>query len=230
MKERPILFSAPMVRAILEGRKTQTRRVIRRQPHMAHLGFMMLDEIKPGYATICGPDYPDGDSDDERCPFGMPGDQLWVRETWLQMDTDHWADPGKPKDWTYGQPKHPRRNAIAYRAETDLDGEAIRIEYGYKWRPSIFMPRWASRITLKVKSLSVQPVQEISEFAAQAEGFAAWTHRTEGTISARRQFQGLWEKLNGKGKKRRRSGFVDVIPGNSWESNPWVWVIEFSRL
>ena len=85
-----------------------------------------------------------------------------------------------------------------------------------KWRPSIFMPRWASRITLEITEIRVERLQEMSEADAQAEGFMPWTHRTEGKISARQQFVELWNKINGK--------------THPWESNPWVWVMSFAKV
>lgn len=157
MKERPILFSGPMVRAIREARKTQTRRVVKEIDPDEFVSSNEADNL-----ALC-------------CPYGAVGDRLWVRETWQ----------GNQGDIRYG-----------------ADGDSL---HGYNgWRPSIFMPRWASRITLEVTGVRVERVQEISEEDAQAEGVA---HRCD--------YKVVWDAINGK-----------KYP---WSSNPWVWVIEFKR-
>jgi hypothetical protein len=227
-----------MVRAILEGRKTMTRRVIKPQPCK---GF----EPYPDYGG-CGPfsdghyGFCDDEGHDHFCPYGQPGDRLWVRETW---DFRPWGD-GKVR--------------IAYGA----DGEQTEATpppgwnptiYNYeRWRPSIFMPRWASRISLEVTAVRVEHVQDISEEDAKAEGVeqqadGAWfdynpasslrdgfaaigacpstraIHETRmhigndyGTMDARTSFRSLWDSINAK----RDYG---------WDANPWVWVIGFPR-
>ncbi len=198
MSEHPILMSGEMVRAILDGRKTQTRRVILPQP---------LD------TWMKGPDwskyYVDGQKNlwiehptkhtEIKCPYGVPGDTLWVRETWWG------ANNGKPY-----------RNAIAplptvvHRAN-DTSGTANRV----KWRPSIHMPRWASRLTLDVVKLRVERVQEISEEDAIAEGVSGnGVEHGPAKQTARYRYHVLWDRINAK------RGYV-------WASNPWVWVIEF---
>lgn len=216
MKERPILFSGPMVRAILEGRKTQTRRIVKPQP------LDVTDAVRdvPGgnmfYAAIARRDvmgvyFTSLGSDQQhewRCPYGQPGDRLWVREThcvWRAGNAD-------------GTGKH-----IAYRA-TEPDSPCGG------WTPSIFMPRWASRITLEVKDVRVERLQDISEADAIAEGLydARGHHLAEcpaysdepnrkcacGSQTAQEEYHGLWDSINGAG---------------SWSANPWVWVIEFSQ-
>jgi hypothetical protein len=132
------------------------------------------------------------------CPYGVPGDLLWVRETW-SIDPN---DLGYPKDeW---------RNFVGYRAD---DQDAKPTHWG--WHPSIFMPRWASRVTLRIESVRVERLQKITEADAQAEGVdfipaapAALDHRTA--------FAGLWDALNDK-------------RGFGWDTNPWVFVIGFAR-
>jgi hypothetical protein len=166
MKERPILFSGPMVRAILEGRKTQTRRIVKPQPLCIASGEWIMN----GSA----------------CKYGKPGDRLWVRETW-------WA----PRDDVRGEYK---REYIKYAATLDGMGQPT-------WKPSIHMPRWASRINLEVVSVRVERLQNISEEDARAEGI--W--QPNWPLSWRQ----LWESINGAG---------------SWEANPWVWVVEFKRI
>ncbi|MDD2741258.1 MAG: hypothetical protein PHV02_03235 [Rhodocyclaceae bacterium] len=193
-KERPILFSAEMVRAILEGRKTQTRRAIKLR-HDADVVVVDGKVWKPDRVDYAG--YVD-------CPRGQPGDLLWVRETWANfLGDDH----------------------ILYRATNDPSIELVAT-----WKPSIHMPRWASRILLQITNVRVERLQEISEADAIAEGvelFATpaqprpseqclWKdYLTPGLSepSAKRSYASLWDSINGEG---------------SWTKNPWVWVVEFS--
>ena len=176
MKERPIIFSAPMVRAILDGRKTQTRRVVKSET-VGDSG-----EIVP----LLG-----------RCPYGQPGDTLYVKETWFSD-----ARVQKASGW---------EPIIHYRSDCELP---------VKWRPSIFMPRWASRITLEVTGIRVEKLQDISEEDAKAEGMTlrnprdiSGDHGNAGYLIS--EFMGLWESINGPG---------------SWDANPWVWIVEFRRV
>jgi len=202
MKERPILFGGEMVRAILDGRKTQTRRVINPQPEWQLTAPRVVDgkwlfgSVASGYAQ-----------DVWRCPYGQPGDHLWMRETW--------ATPGnfdhiKPSELGAS---HFSSTELVYRA-TSEHGDAY-----YTWRPSIFMPRWASRITLEVTGVRAERVQEISEEDAKAEGVTAWHPRDPSIVfrpegSYRNGFHQLWDSINAK-------------RGYAWDSNPWVWVVEF---
>lgn len=206
MKERPILFSGEMVRAILEGRKTQTRRVVKGIDET----YRGVEDGKVWQMDECG------DCHDVPCRYGLPGDRLWVKETWAWSGTDKRITPSDP--W--------------YRA-THYKGE----DFGIRWRPSIHMPRWASRITLEVVSVRVEQLQEISDADAIAEGVqsvrdhygdpsvplmhcgtVAW-QRYDGAAcaapSARLSYQSLWESINGDG---------------AWDLNPWVWVVEFKRM
>lgn len=177
MSEHPILFSGEMVRAILEGRKTQTRRVITVPVSDAHAGRPHSPMVKHN-----------GDwyKPHEWSPYGVPGDRLWVRETWAK----------------------PYVNCDAvFRA--DYKGAGI-----LKWKPSIHMPRWASRITLDVVNVRVERVQDISEEDARAEGIDdGWLVR-EQFPEARIAYRYLWDSINAK-------------RGYGWATNPWVWVIEF---
>ena len=161
MAERPILFSGPMVRAILAGNKTQTRRVVKPQP-----------KIAPGFCEMV--------SGLPKCPYGQPGDRLWVRETWnkyqgdsFRFASDEMAKPDyNPKDW--------------------------------EWRPSIHMPRVASRITLEITNIRVERVQEISEADAQREGWFFENHDVNKRYdpvtmdTARKWFHSLWNSINAK--------------------------------
>lgn len=222
-RERPIIFSGPMVRAILEGRKSQTRRVLKPQPDQdasthwrESWGVWRNTTTHPGVRW--------------RCPYGQPGDRLWVRETWLEFDRDHRHEPG-PRDRLLDIGR-PVRNGVAYRADTDSEGDAIRKEYGYKWRPSIHMPRWASRLTLEVTGVRVERVQEISETDARSEGVHPEREtRVNGRHLAVDGYPGRLEAGN-----LHRIAFVrlwDSIHarlGHPWEANDWVWVVEFRRL
>ncbi|WP_422096847.1 hypothetical protein [Variovorax sp.] len=192
MKERPILFSAPMVRALLDGTKTQTRRVVKPQP----------DSISPDgiparffHQRAIGSGYPV----QIRSPYGQLGDRLWVRETWQAVRGDDRArhictSPRPDVGW------------IEYAATPRED------EPAYKWRPSIHMPRWASRIDLEVTGVRIERLQDISEADARAEGYDIGPPPC--IDDPVRWYRYLWEQLNGAG---------------SWDANPWVWVVMFRR-
>jgi hypothetical protein len=193
MKERPILFSGPMVRAILDGRKSQTRRVVKlRDKTGTYSDFG--DDGWPESADECG------DWHRDPCPYGIPGDRLWVRETWQFQPASAIAANGK---YVY--------------AATVKDGH-----HPPSWRPSIHMPRVASRLTLAVKAVRVERLQEISEADAVAEGttpgnVAGSDVDIDGNVwngAYRRAYAALWDSINGPG---------------SWAANPWVWVVEFDR-
>lgn len=208
--EHPILFSGPMVKAILEGRKTQTRRVMieayqTRRKDGAKLVPELLAQIGVGGA----------------CSYGKPGDKLWVRETWkphfhkeLFTCVKYLADGQclKPANW----------NAT--------DGFwCEQHEHETKWRPSIHMPRWASRITLEVTEVRVQLLSQIAKTDAIAEGIETngvfyRDYSPEGTglftQTAVSSFCGLWDSINAK---RNKGAYA-------WAKNPWVWVVEFRKI
>jgi hypothetical protein len=200
MKERPIMFSGAMVRSIIDGRKTQTRRVMRIQPtvvrHWANVETNGVRWTWPNGDEATYADRPDViASYTERdfwkhCPYGQPGDRLWVRETWGKLDM--------------GSACHRADDESA----TPADG---------RWRPSIHMPRWASRLTLEVTDVRVQRLREISEEDARAEGVDAPTPDMP-SLTGRFRFECLWDSINGE------------RPGCSWENNPWVWCVSFRRL
>ncbi|MGP2500460.1 morphogenetic protein [Pantoea ananatis] len=194
-----------MVRAVLDGGKTQTRRILKVQPHA---GIRNSVFVKSGYE--------DGHGKELVCPFGAVGDRLWVRETWARYNID--------------QDSHD----IAYRATTPEDWPKEG-----RWRPSIHMPRWASRITLEITGVRVERLNNISESDAIAEGLAEiskdgriykygvpdrdgypgtddygwpWHEWERYPISA---YSKLWKSIYGE---------------ESWQANPWVWVIEFKRV
>lgn len=194
-RERPILFSAPMVRALLAGTKTQTRRI---EKTSFPLGWGKPDERS---LFLRG------------CPYGQPGDRLWVRETWMPVNKDGFAIGPKGADPTLG-------DGAIYRADipavSEADERRVRRavrDVAAPWRPSIHMPRWASRLTLEVTEVRVQRLQDISEEDARAEGvdpLATFPHRPYGAA-----FFQLWQDING----------VDTA-----HANPWVWAISFKRL
>lgn len=207
MKERPILFSGAMVRAILDGRKTHTRRVICTADDADY--FVNFDGVRAKFMK-------GGDAWYKAAPW-QPGDLLWVRETIQCLGHD-----GKYEN-------------IYYTADDLIPGDAwskLRKILKNEWTmyrgvhnariPSIHMPRWASRITLLVKAVRVERLQSISEADARAEGVSlcsGWNaSETKYGINYAGPFSHLWQSINGK------------RPGCSWGDNPWVWVIEFERI
>ena len=201
MKERPIIFSTEMVRAILEGRKTQTRRVIKPQPTKGLLIGCYWEDGKPETAEWCLADkYGDPiDAKPLNCPYGPVGDRLWVKETFQTL--------GSKKNTVY-------RATGGAELTWNINGTTHR-ETLKKWRSPLFMPRWASRITLEITGLRVERLQDITEEDAVIEGLPP--REQTGFDTARYRYHILWDSLNAK-------------RGYAWESNPWVWVIEFKRL
>lgn len=202
MKERPILFSAPMVRALLDGSKTQTRRVVKithKTPGLAACLAPPIGEPRPGTAV-------------ELCPYGQPGQRLWVRETWY---CDHFEVQKGP----YLEVLE-ARELLVYRIDNERPYEAKQPV----WRPSIHMPRWASRILLEVTSMRVERLNDCSEVDALAEGVKAQpcdhirlSCEEIGCCgpTAKGMYAALWDQINGAG---------------AWAVNPWVWVVEFKRV
>lgn len=223
MAERPILFSGEMVRAILSGRKTQTRRT-RGLERLTERGEFLRTHVdeRGRFGALFGDSIPDDPlSIFVPSPFGGPGDRLWVRETWTSLiPTSHEETARAHRDRVVVRPDDDERVALWYRA----DGEMPLIERLFgddedaiKWRPSIHMPRWASRITLEVTGVRVERLQAISEADAKAEGVTTeWTTSAgeQMTCSPREAFSDLWCTING---------------ADSWAANPWVWVVEFQR-
>ena len=199
MKEKPIIFSTQAVRAILDGRKTQTRRVIKPEWYRC-LDFDEPEDINNALV---------------QCPYGQIGDRLWVRETWGAISPDEELRPLS-------------ECRIEYRADlpvgsTDYPGgwpadEAHGNDDAPKWRSSIHMPRWASRITLEIVDVRVEKLQNITCFDCTAEGVhyreVVKKQCTAFPQDYHRTFAELWDEINAK-------------RGYSWASNPWVWVISF---
>ena len=260
-KCRPILFSAPMVRAL--ATKGQTRRMVKPQPDDAHLmrivgpsgavhytrpkGHRDLAEAAntPGYLVLTCAEW----LATQRCPAGQPGDRLWVRETWqaLRETSDYETDERDLFEWDrslYGDasqhlhaecPRGGHRAVLCYAADgedanpsvlyptTSIDGRKVLSPAEARWRPSIHMPRWASRTTLEITGVRVERLQDISEADAQAEGIHAHADGcfyppgdegpTRPQSTARSAFALLWESIYG---------------GGSWDANPLVWVITFA--
>lgn len=237
MRERPILFSGAMVRAILAGTKTQTRRIAKpvRHPDLGNLydpGALVL-EHEPQHVI------------DRACPYGQPGDRLWVRETWADLiavspssDEPLPIGPGErliepPTSWVDGKGRtrwHYDGKVIAYRANSKIefcDGDGFSGEFADRsdmpsWRPSIHMPKAFARIWLEVAAVRVERLQDISEADAKAEGALGYEEGVDPPPpdgdhewSYRASFERLWESINGPG---------------SWRANPWVWVVEFKRV
>ena len=204
MKEKPILFSGPMIRAILANTKTQTRRIFKpdRMTWDAN-GRYTTHAMRGGELSTTGSGPFKPSSWLHYCPYGQPGgDRLYVRETWAA-----------PHAYDHLPPRLIPQDARIHYAATEDRG-------GLLWRPSIHMPRWASRITLEVTGVLVERLQEISYEDARAEGVEFW--RNDGTLTElppcsahRYEFEDLWTSING---------------ADSWNANPFVWVVTFRRI
>ncbi len=206
-KERPILFSGDMVNAILAGKKTMTRRVVKPQPTRVSYPGGTFADGSSGFVNENGRSI--------ICPYGKPGDILWVKETWANC---------QPILNTPGRNGEIGDGFAAYRADGyDTIQELkdhFRLNYGYEivvngdcWRPSIFMPRWASRISLTVTEVRVERLQDITEEDALRNG--GWDYRKCPYHKAPEK--SFWDSIYGK---------VDY----SWQSNPWVWVVGFEKM
>ena len=219
VKSKPILFSGPMVKAILDGRKTMTRRIVKPQPdescwfpadaRLAWSNGVQVEQVNGKQLVV------------KRCHYGQAGDRLWVREQhWFRKDDGITAyfDGSIRTHITAGFPNH---YCPATKPPPD-DWPNNHKELGFRSVPSIHMPRWASRITLEITGVRVERLQEISNADAEAEGVRAteWAAkplplREQSLSVVKLAFSHLWESINGKG---------------SWEANPWVWAIAFRRL
>jgi hypothetical protein len=225
-KARPILFSAPMVRALLDGSKTQTRRAVK-LPHQNPLGQWEVFHWggPDGGRTHDGQTAPfqhaishSRTGEIHLCPYGQPGERLWVREAFDFLPS--------------GGPDEPQACEIVYWAGGATEPRTAPHDYNpmiygrEKVRPGIHMPRWASRLTLEIVSVRVERLQAISEADAKAEGakfhdghgtgHSGWRHDYKDVhANARSAYARLWQEINGAG---------------SWDANPWVWAVEFKAV
>ena len=229
MKERPILMNAPMVRATLRelDPKTNTRRLLSVQQQkliadlvgddLAHASFSFGKGHSGRGWYVADHEYPDeGSIFLGRCPFGEPSDRLWVRETW-----QHLNNTGQTASAFESWQKSPEH--CFYLAD---ESDPSNKPFSGRWRPSIHMPRWASRITLEVESVRVERLQDITDADAEAEGIRSWAESDDGMQMLhglgiavpdrpRFLFELLWRDINGP---------------ESWDLNPYIWAITFKRL
>lgn len=211
-KERGILFSGPMVRALLAGTKTMTRRIVKPQPETTYpkavFSFMEMDGSKGIWGSEgCGISV-------RKCLYGTVADCLWVRESFTLVPCsagcEKYPEGFDPKCSSASQPNAPHEG-VRYKATWDRSNSS-------RWKPSIHMPRWASRITLEITGVKVERVQDISEEDAVAEGVDAVSIADvprNGCLNRRTDFMQLWNIINGK---------------DSWKANQFVWVISFRRI
>ena len=255
-KERPILFSAPMVRAILDGRKTVTRRPVKGcqipvEDASVAAGerhrWMAIAQRDPRYGFgVFGATEAECAKELEEfapCPYGRPGDRLWVRETFIDLrgtGVEHRPDPDGPL----------QRYAYAADCRPGSHSDEARKDFGLKYKPSIHMPRAACRILLEITDVRVERLQDISEEQAQAEGCffthygKACFHSGKGVRDAancelpestHQQRNGwMWDKTTNHeqcfGSARNAFGNLWQTTGGDWAANPWVWVVEFKRV
>lgn len=253
VRERPVLFSGPMVKALIDGRKTQTRRMVKPQPEP---DFRTVKQDggghwiwwsgpdRPGLGEFTRRAYPNGEG--VRCPYGRAGERLWVKETFARrLDVD-------PKE----EPEKARHYALCRADGTGLD-EPHWHSYPHRWTPAIHMPRWASRLTLEITEVRVQRLGEISEEDAVAEGIRVrpGDDLSHGKVGYQGCYPGLYHMAAGDGLcccSAVKPPRTDVRYGTrlspplcafreiwdsinarrdySWESNPWVWCIAFRVL
>ncbi|EPS4512730.1 hypothetical protein ACVEU9_002398 [Klebsiella aerogenes] len=206
MKERGMIFNSEMVRAILDGRKTQTRRIMKIQPEHSGLGLRRVIDSKNGSddgkyfwssSDACGLK---ARSKSFACPFGAVGDRIWVRETWAEAG----ACAPDLKLYRANYPEH-----VSSIYENVPPTEEIR------WTPSIHMPRWASRILLEITDIRVEHLASVSDEDAGKEGYPADPSPFGGPMDKWLWFRQLWD---------------GIYPEQSFKHNPWVWVIEFKRV
>lgn len=208
MRERPILFNADMVRAVLNGSKTQTRRMLSPR-HLELIGLAArageCSPLESGHQHANSQSYYR-----EFCPFGAVGDRLWVRETWSEDFANYY-----PHDRVWYAAADDRRLDIeVVDGVRGIFSPESNVHVPFRWRPSIHMPRWASRITLEITGVRVEPLQTITlgdickeigcslyDFRPATDGFRVWAE--------------LWNSIYGE---------------DSWQANPWVWVVEFKRV
>jgi len=224
MKEHPIIFSTEMVKAILDGRKSQTRRVIKPQPYFDD-GLYDQGWIWEGLHHQSEADLKQLILVSGKCPYGQTGDRLWVREAFAEWQ-------GTVECVCNGDLSIPeaREYIICKSTAKDWVGILRDMKEGHPWtiKPSIHMPRWASRITLEITEVRVERVQEISPSDVIAEGII----EEEGDgLGLQDKFANLWDSINAKRKISRNTDMGTISgKGYSWASNPWVWCLSFRQL
>ncbi|ENI5566672.1 hypothetical protein ABZH46_002946 [Salmonella enterica] len=212
MKERGMIFNSEMVRAILDGRKTQTRRPVKPQPELTERSGFSWNGVVFG----------SGSDDREtnrnfahvKCPFGKPGDRIWVRETW-QVIHDHIDESSHVEYRTYAPSIPKEKDRYWHTVYAEHFGDESREDRGFPWRPAIHMPRWASRILLEITDVRVERLRGLSEEDAKSEGIIPSAGGVLPGWEYRINFRDLW---------------MDIYGTDNWEANPWVWVIEFKRV
>ena len=222
MTERGMIFNAEMVRAILDGRKTQTRRPVKFPVHDKNLGCELAGNELVG--ELSAGNYLNS-------AFGKPGDRIWVRETFCPVDDTQYGGE-KWVDYR-ATPRYEASHPAGWDSAPN-DAEAL------KWRPSIHMPRWASRILLEITGVRVERLNSISEQDAQSEG--VHTEVWDQTVVARNyaaidEFFQFWSEdmphyveMNQLYRSSFRSLWESIYGAENWQANPWVWVIEFKRV
>lgn len=241
LKERPILFSGAMVRAILEGRKTVTRRAVKHQPDVPVTDAIPRRNYPHGPATVDWYWRPQhghlngvpSNGWDFKCPYGQPGDRLWVRESCAQVfEVD--IPSGRPVGpvGTAGSPSKPDwKSRYVYRADGDMPNvqwHHVGDSQPVRWTPSIHMPRLASRILLEIIDVRVERLQNITEQQAVAEGVERPENIRDVDVwdGAERE---LFNAMN-QPRDRFKRLWADINGAESWDANPWVWVVEFKRV
>lgn len=214
MKERPILFTGEMVMAILERRKTQSRRAIKLQDFNANTQIPWGGEWEYRDARGNWWDVSTERLIEKFCPYGKPGDRLWVKENAYIAPLSFCDFVDCNRRDAEGRPR-----LVGYAAGMSWDSVRVAEDYGVRLSPSIFMPRWASRIELEITNVRVERVQDISKADAKSEGmycgFQPPYDFSIGPYDAyTANFRRLWNKINAK-------------RGFGWDANPWVWVIAF---
>lgn len=219
MKERGMIFNSEMVRAILDGRKTQTRRIMKIQPAHSGLGLRRVTDSKNGSddgkyfwssSDACGLK---ARSKSFTCPFGVVGDRIWVRETFQGPLFDYEQMESYLEDSSkFEKPEFCQYAADGKPAPEYYDADD-NLRHG--WRPSIHMPRWASRILLEITDVRVERLASVSDEDAGKEGYPADPSPFGGPMDKWLWFRQLWD---------------GIYPEQSFKHNPWVWVIEFKRV
>lgn len=211
---RPILMSAPMVRALIEGTKTQTRRIVKPQPPAGYVRHCLYHAPVYGWTNVLD-DFTDNWFK-VRCPYGQPGDLLWVRERWTFVNVQRRGDQSElVVAYNADGADLPNRPAIFVHDPDSRWYDAALGWFDRRKRPSIHMPRWASRLTLRITDVRVEQLQDISDEDAKAEGVRRhdWQYENgEGPETYRDAYACLWDHINGEG---------------SWDQNPWCWCIQF---